>query len=191
MCSCRTLHPAVERAISPYPYTGWVAEAIRRLKYENETARASDLGRELVEAVRMIGPIDGLIPVPLHPRKLRARGYNQSELLAHSVSSTLGIPLTPIIQRTRHTEAQMTLGAEARRRNVAHAFACLDTDSVHPAARYALVDDVRTTGSTLAACAEALAAAGAQHIAVVTLAVDLDGARLEELRRMGLLRDPR
>ena len=189
-CACRDLHPAIERVISPYPYAGWVATAIRRLKYENERARADHLGQELVEAVRAIGPgpIDGLIPVPLHPRKQRERGYNQSELLARSVSEALDIPVTPMIQRTRHTTAQMTLGADERRQNVAHAFACIGETPPRPDARYVLIDDVRTTGSTLGACAEALVAAGIERVLVVTLAVDLQADRLEALRRTGLIR---
>jgi len=190
-CSCRELHPAIERAVSPYPYAGWIAEAIKRLKYENERARANHLGQELVEAVRSFGPepIDGLIPVPLHPRKLRDRGFNQSGLLAGAVSQTLGIPVTPMIQRTRHTTAQMTLGAEARRRNVAHAFAAIGVEPLRADARYVLIDDVRTTGSTLGACAEALVAAGTERVLVATLAVDLDAEQRAALRRMGLLRD--
>lgn len=188
-CSCRSVHPAIERAISPYPYAGWVAAAIRHLKYENEFARADHLGQELVDAVRQLEPIDGLVPVPLHPRKLRARGYNQSELLAQSVSAALGVPLTPMIQRTRHTTAQMTLGADERRRNVAHAFAFLGDARPTPGGRYVLIDDVRTTGSTLGACAEALVAGGVEHVLVATLAVDLDRRRLDGLREIGLIRD--
>jgi competence protein ComFC len=189
-CACRDLHPAIERAISPYPYAGWVGSAIRRLKYENERARADHLGQELVEAVRSLGPdpIAGLIPVPLHPRKQRERGYNQSELLARSISGALGVPVTPMIQRTRHTTAQMTLGADDRRRNVAHAFAFIGHAPPVADARYVLIDDVRTTGSTLGACAEALVAAGIERVLVATVAVDLRAGQLEALRRMGLIR---
>lgn len=188
-CSCRDLHPAIERAVSPFPYVGWVAEAIKYLKYENESARAEHLGAALADAVRLLGPIDGLVPVPLHTRKHRARGYNQSELLARSVSVELGIPLIPMIQRTRPTTAQMTLGADERRRNVAHAFAWIGEACPLPAGRYVLIDDVRTTGSTLSACAEAMVAGGVGHVLVATLAVDLDRAQLDVLRRRGLLRD--
>ncbi|MGC4106335.1 MAG: ComF family protein [Thermomicrobiales bacterium] len=188
-CACSDLHPAIERAVSPYPYAGWVAEAIRHLKYANETARADQLGRELIEPIRSLGPVDGLIPVPLHPRKLRERGYNQSELLARSVSEALDVPMLSMIQRTRHTTAQMTLDAEARRKNVAHAFAYLGESPPKPDARYVVIDDVRTTGSTLWACAEALVAAGIERVLVATLAVDLTAERLDALRRMGLIRD--
>lgn len=187
-CSCRTLHPGIERAISPYPYTGWVAEAIKRLKYEQEFDRVRDLAQHLIEPVRLLGTLDGIIPVPLHPRKFRERGFNQSELLARAVSEALGIPLLPMIQRTRHTTAQMTLGAADRQRNVAHAFA-FTGPSVDPQGRYVLIDDVRTTGSTLGACAEALSAGGVAHLTVATLTVDLDAERLDILRRQGLIRD--
>lgn len=187
-CSCRTLHPAIERAVSPYPYTGWVATAIRRLKYEQEFARAPDLGQHLIDPVRSLGPLDGIVPVPLHSRKLRERGFNQTELLGRVVAEALNVPLIPMIQRTRHTTAQMTLGASDRRRNVAHAFTFIG-ESVAPDGRYVLIDDVRTTGSTLGACAEALAAGGVAHVLVATLTVDLDAERLDALRRRGLIRD--
>lgn len=187
-CSCRTLHPAIERAISPYPYTGWVANAIRRLKYERESARAQDLGQHLIEPVRALGPLDGIVPVPLHPRKYRERGFNQTELLGRVVSDALNVPILPMIQRTRHTTAQMTLGANDRRQNVAHAF-MFAGESVVPDGRYVLIDDVRTTGSTLGACAEAMAAGGIAHVLVATLTVDLDAERLDVLRHRGLIRD--
>ncbi|MGC4191633.1 MAG: hypothetical protein QM589_10780 [Thermomicrobiales bacterium] len=159
------------------------------MKYENESARADHLGQELVDVVRLLGPVDGLIPVPLHPRKQRERGYNQADLFARAVSTALDVPLTPMIQRTRHTTAQMTLGADDRRRNVAHAFAFVG--NAPPAGRYVLIDDVRTTGSTLGACAEALVAGGFDRILVATVAVDLDSDHLDALRRMGLVRDGR
>lgn len=105
---------------------------------------------------------DLLVPVPLHPRRLRERGYDQALELARPLGKALGIPLRADgLRRVRATAAQSTLGAVARRQNVRHAFVA--APGAWPG-RVALFDDVMTTGATLAACARALRQAGVGRV---------------------------
>lgn len=112
-----------------------------------------------------------LCPIPLHRRRHAWRGFNQSELLAAGIASAIGVPLVPLLQRTRYTSPQKNLRASARAHNVADCFA-LDpahAQKIH-GAHIILVDDVYTTGHTLAAAAQILFQAGAKHVTYVTLA---------------------
>lgn len=129
--------------------------AIHSLKYRNHQVVAAALGQVLCQAYRRYGlAADVLVPVPLHPSRLRQRGYNQSELLAREAGRCLGVPVNArALLRTRHTRSQMTLGASERHQNVFNAFQCSPELSGQTVV---LVDDVCTTGSTLDACAAAL-----------------------------------
>jgi ComF family protein len=112
---------------------------------------------------------DLVLPVPLHPSRERQRGYNQAALLARQFGQLSGIPVAEnVIVRVRPTISQMTLDAEARRRNVMGAFQCIDRQIEE--GHLLLVDDVCTTGSTLDACACALYEAGAASVQALTLA---------------------
>jgi ComF family protein len=114
-------------------------------------------------------PGEVVIPVPLSPQRLRERGYNQAGLLARGFAELAGLRYAPEgAGRVRHTASQVGLSAEQRRANVAGAF---EGRPRFVAGRAViLVDDVRTTGATLEACAEALRAAGAASIWGLTLA---------------------
>ncbi len=138
---------------------------------------AAPLGRLLVSAIPRDQSFDIVAPVPLHWRRRLARGFNQSELLARAVARRYGLRPIGILKRRRWTAVQAGLTHARRRANVAGAF-------VAPAKavrgrRVLLVDDVMTTGATLAACAGALKRAGARYVAVLTLArVDRRSAAL-------------
>ena len=148
-------------------YGGPLAEAIQRLKYQGRTDLAPVLGALLVRAaLDHGGEVDRVIPMPLHPARLRARGFNQATLLARPVARALGVSLdTRTLRRVRDTSSQAGLERRDRLRNVRGAFAA----RVDRPGRVLLIDDVRTTGATLTAAASALLAAG--HLRVQTLAL--------------------
>ena len=147
--------------------------AIHGFKYRHRTALAEPLAR-LMEGELRRRPlhVDLLAPVPLHPRRLAERGYNQSEILARELGTRLGIPAVHCLKRTRETVAQAGLKATARRANVRDAFGCADGAPV-AGLRVAIVDDVCTTGATLEDCARALREAGCASAWGMVVARDL------------------
>ncbi|MFQ3646644.1 MAG: ComF family protein [Anaerolineae bacterium] len=165
----------VQRTLSPFaglastaPHHGVLRDAIHSLKYSGNPAIAAHLSARLTSLVSTLGwKPSACIPVPIHRERQRKRRYNQSELLAQGLSMSLGIPtLTEALQRERDTQPQVGLTSTERMRNVADAFRC--------ATRFhgetlLLIDDVCTTGATLAACAEALLLAGAGQLYAVTV----------------------
>jgi competence protein ComFC len=110
--------------------------------------------------------------VPLHPTRLRQRGFNQSLLLAQQAGGLLGVEVKEALIRTRRTDAQVNLGAEQRMTNVAGAFAVQPHVPV-AGLSVVLIDDVVTTGSTLSSCAEALINAGASSVKAASLAREM------------------
>jgi ComF family protein len=174
---CRPLlEPAPHTANDPhrdaFVYGGPVRDALHRLKYEGASEVASALARLLREPAQgFAGLIDCLTVVPLHPRRLRERGYNQSALLARPIARLLGVPFLPrLVTRLRDTEAQVGKKAHERRAQLARAFRA--TPRVRGKA-VLVVDDVRTTGATLAAVCAALELAGARQLFTLTLAAAL------------------
>jgi ComF family protein len=150
-------------------YRGAIVRAVRRFKYGERPDLAGPLGRMLGEAARGL-VADVVVPVPLHPRKLRARGYNQAALLAGAVARLLAVPLDArMLVRTRDTSAQAQLDRGERLRNVDGVFRARAPGNVR-GRRVVLVDDVCTTGSTLRACRDALLAAGAAVVTPLVLA---------------------
>jgi len=158
-------------------YRGEVEDWIQRFKYPAPglaglDARPLVLVESLVAAAagRVPGPRPLLVvPVPMHPRRQRARGFHPAGVLARAAARRLGVPVAPgALVAVRETASQTGLDRAARRRNVRDAFA--------PRAGFAaprvvaLVDDVATTGATLAACARALRRAGARRIVAVCVA---------------------
>jgi ComF family protein len=151
-------------------YGGALATAIRRFKYEDCAYLSRPLGALLRAACRS-GDVqaDLVVPVPLHPRRLAERGYNQSALLSAHVALELRTSVAArAIVRTIDTAAQAELSRGARRANIRHAFRVRSAVPVRGRA-IALVDDVMTTGATLAACASVLLDAGA--VAITSLVV--------------------
>jgi ComF family protein len=115
---------------------------------------------------------EALVPVPLHAARLRQRGFNQSLLLAQHAGRLLGIEVKDALIRTRRTDAQVNLGSEQRKINVAGAFAVQPRLPV-AGLSVVLIDDVITTGSTLSACAKALRSAGATSVTAASLAREM------------------
>ncbi|MBV9121212.1 MAG: ComF family protein [Chloroflexi bacterium] len=145
-------------------YDGAVRLAIHRLKYNGQRALAEPLGDYLSSVAEDAGlTADMIVPLPLHPRRLRQRGYNQSELLARRAGQRLGLPVARAAIRNRDTADQIGLSRRQRQDNVRGAFACCDPDAVR-GKRLLLIDDVCTTGSSLFACAAPLLRAGAGEV---------------------------
>lgn len=152
-------------------FGGALANALKRFKYEERADLARPLGHLLRRAVIDAGvQAHVVVPVPLHPRRLAERGYNQSALLARAVASHLELPFAPrALKRRRQTAQQARLGRAERLANMAEAFDVRDKRVVE-ARTILLVDDVLTTGATLLACREALVRAGAADVQSVCLA---------------------
>ena len=148
-----------------------MATAIGRLKYEDRADLAPLLGRSMLRASESLrGAVDLVVPVPLHPRRLADRGYNQAALLAAPVARSLGVGLAPqALARHRDTPRQASLDRERRIVNVAGVFTARERSRVR-GARVLLVDDVRTTGVTLEGCAAALHDAGVSAVLALVLA---------------------
>ena len=152
---------------------GVVREMVHRLKYGKELWLGRILAgwmREGLDDPRLEGWVpDALVPVPLHPRRLREREFNQAELLSQELSQVSGIRTLPALARCRYTTTQTQLDREGRRQNLRDAFIPgKNTDVTN--LNLLLVDDVLTTGSTLDACAAALLEAGARSVRALTAA---------------------
>ena len=111
-----------------------------------------------------------LVPVPVHRKRYRERGYNQAELLAKELSWRLSIPVKMVLSRVEDTQAQKKLGYEARQKNAAGAFMARDCKGM---GNLLLVDDIYTTGATAQACTEALLAAGAGKVWLLNMAIGI------------------
>jgi ComF family protein len=151
-------------------HAGRLRDAVHALKY-NTPAIADPLGERLTETLKQLPwEIDILVPVPLHASRRAERGYNQSQRLCEVVSAFTGIPCLPdAIERYRDTGHQVGLDKKERQQNVADAF---KADFMQVAGKRLLIlDDVRTTGATLSACANAARAAGSAALYGLTVTV--------------------
>src|SRR5258706_4256199 len=165
--ACLQRAPPFASALAPFQFGGAVARAIRRMKWGNLPELARPLGRLLVGRFAPRG--DVVVPVPLHPRRLRGREFNQAALLALEAPRATGPPVrVDALHRVRDTPAQSALGPAERRANVRDAFRAR-AERVRGLV-VTLVDDVMTTGATAEACARALLDAGAQEVRVLTVA---------------------
>jgi ComF family protein len=170
---CRRGLSPFARGASLGPYEGPLRVVIHELKYRGRRRAAAQLAQRLDREPRVqdvLAGADALVPVPLHPRRRRERGFNQAELLAAEVGRRGAVPVcTGTLVRRTDTASQAGLTAARRRANVAGAFAVRRRSRV--AGRViVLVDDVYTTGATARACARALRAAGAAEVRLLTVA---------------------
>lgn len=157
------------------PFAGPVRASLHDLKYAGERRLAEPLGRAVARRWVRVGiGADVVVPVPVHAERERRRGYDQAALIAVVAARELGLPLVRALERVRSTVAQFELGRDERAANVAGAFRVRPApDGPDPrvlGAWVLLVDDVVTTGSTLAACAAALEAAGARAVSAIAVA---------------------
>jgi ComF family protein len=170
---CLRKPPLYERLDAPYAYEGALATAILRFKYGAMGRAAGALGPLLADfAAGWLGAASDplVMPVPLHPKRLRQRGYNQSLLLARHVAARLSAELDyTSLKRPKHTPPQAGLNREERRKNMKGAFVLARPQSVE-GRTVLLVDDVATTGETLNECARILKKAGCSRVLCLVLA---------------------
>lgn len=175
LCSgCTGRQWAIDGIRSPFRFGGLIREAIHQLKYQNLRVLALSLAR-LLSDYYITDPVPGeiLVPVPLHQKRMKERGYNQASLLAKELGSLTRVPLVEdCLVRKQYTPSQTkTRMVEERWSNVAHAFTC--RDGRLQGKQVLLIDDVCTSGATLNACAAALKEAGATSVWGLVLAQEI------------------
>jgi ComF family protein len=155
------------------PFNGPVRRLLHGLKYAGELRAVEPLASAMAERWRRAGAGgDTIVHVPVHGERRRDRGYDQAERLASVTATLLGLPHVAALERTRATTAQYQLGRSSRAANVRGAFrlsAVLPPRAV-AGHWFVLVDDVATTGATLAACADVLLDGGALGVSALTVA---------------------
>lgn len=170
---CAAVTPSYDHVRAAAHYEDPLRSALLGFKHGDRTDMAAGFARLLSRAGReLLDRADVIAPVPLHPRRLWRRRYNQSALISEMLAATHGIAGAPdLLLRKRQTRSQGGLSATARRRNVRGAFTV--TDRYRPAVsgqHVVIVDDVFTTGATVEACARALKLAGAATVSALVVA---------------------
>jgi len=170
---CRRGRQVFAAGCSLGPYEGSLRVVIHELKFRHRRRAAARLAELLLEGEatrRLLATSDVLVPVPLHPQRLRERGFNQAALVARELGRRTGVPCCDdALVRRLDTTPQAGLSAAARRRNVREAFAVKRKASV-AGKTVTLVDDVVTTGATAGACGRELVAAGAREVRLLSAA---------------------
>jgi ComF family protein len=157
----------ISRASAIGPYEGTLREILHALKYEGRRSVAPQLSEMMAtDGAEILRTADFVVPVPLHPRRERERGFNQADDLARG----LGLPVVRALRRERPTAPQVGLSREERAANVHGAFIHCGEDPFQQPPVIVLVDDVMTTGATLEACARVLKSAGAADVRALTAA---------------------
>ena len=153
----------VSRLLVPWRYDGPVRGLVLDLKLRGARSAAGPLVEAMAALVHEQGLLGSALTwVPARPADIRRRGYDHATVLAQGLSTALGLPAVPLLRKTGRVVDQAGLGAAQRRKNLAGAFSSASTT-----ASVVLVDDVITTGATVAACAKALRGAGAERVEAV------------------------
>ena len=159
-----------------FDYDDTVGALLHHAKYRGKKSLAFDLGGRMANLLppALFDGLDALVPLPLHPSRLRQRGYNQALCLARGIAAVHDLPiLEKSLQRIRKTPPQINLDKKRRLKNMAHAFAMVKSwaDAIR-GKRLLLIDDVVTTGASTTAAAHTLLDAGAASVSVLSLARD-------------------
>ena len=171
---CRQRQTEIDGIRSPFRFDEVIRKAIHQLKYRNLKAISPCLAELLADYLRSNSlPGEALVCVPLHPRRLRERGYNQSSLLAVELGGRIDLPvIEDCLVRVKQAQPQVrAVDVEERRRNVADAFVCRDENV--GGKQIILIDDVCTSGATLESCAADLKSKGAASVWGLTLAREI------------------
>lgn len=169
--TCYSQRYEIDGIRSPFRFEAVIRQAIHQFKYRNLRVIAEPLANLLGDYLTAHSiPREVLVPVPLHRKRLRERGYNQSELLSRELSKLIGLPVVAdCLARERHAPPQVrATSVNERQNNVANAFTCRDRRLKDK--KVLLIDDVATSGATLEACAITLKAAGTSSVWGLTLA---------------------
>jgi len=172
MCPhCEGLAPAFREGRTCVLLKGPTRSLVHTLKYHHGLYVLEDMARLFARSPGLAEWAKDaiLVPVPLHPRRERERGYNQSRLLAECLAGVIGGAETAnLIERVQDTVSQTHHDKRARRANLKNAFALAEGAPINPVRHYILIDDVFTTGSTLNSCARVLRRAGCLNLDVIT-----------------------
>lgn len=162
---CLQYPPSYQRTVAAYVYAFPIDKLIQAMKFSEALPLVPALADGLLEQITLLP--DGIVAMPLHPERIKERGFNQSQLLAQRLAKKLNIPLLDICQRVRNTTPQSTLAWDERRKNLHQAFHCTgEIEGKH----IAIVDDVMTTGASMEALASTLLQAGATEISAWAIA---------------------
>jgi ComF family protein len=175
LCSnCIDWKADIDAIRSPFRFEGVIRKAVHEFKYKNLRAIAGQLAHFLGDYLTE-NPIhyEVLVPVPLHDKRLKERGYNQSALLAKELNRLTGLPVneTCLVRNVYNVPQAKTRNVEERRQNVIGIFSCVNEDLFEK--KVLLIDDVTTSGATLNACASALKGTGATSVWGLALAREI------------------
>jgi ComF family protein len=172
--ACTAWKTQIDGIRSPFKFDGVMREAVHQFKYKNIRTLSHPLGALLARYyINYPLPAEVMVPVPLHPKRLKERGYNQSSLLAQELSKIINLPVENdcLVRKKFIIPQAQTKSIEERRRNVVEAFYCIDS-KLH-GKQILLIDDVSTSGATLDACTIALKLAGARSVWALVLSREL------------------
>ncbi|MFQ5646949.1 MAG: phosphoribosyltransferase family protein [bacterium] len=171
--NCRPVNPRADRTASLFFYDDALKEAIPLFKYRGHTRIGRVLARRMAESLDTypeMAALDGIIPVPLHPARLRERGFNQSVILARAISRRFDLPLlSNLVKKTGNVHSQVGLSRSERKRMIKGSFAVAKGESVKNG-RFLVVDDVLTTGATSSEICKVLKKSGAAYLWFYSLA---------------------
>ena len=171
---CAPLRPAFGQGRTAVLYRGPVRSLVLELKYHQGLQVLPDLVAIFARSTEVLAHVRGasLVPVPMHPRKERERGYNQTGLIAAALVEAAegAVDIQWLLRRELDGGTQTAHGRDARATNLKNAFALVPGVVIKPEHRYILLDDIFTTGSTLNACAHVLRRGGCMNLDVVTFA---------------------
>ncbi len=169
--ACRQAAPGFDRLNACFAYNGIAQQLIQQFKYQGRAYLAQTMARLMFTVINKdsVSVFDALVPVPLFPTRLREREFNQAQVLAECLAAETGVPVLPVLARTKNTRSQATLRESDRPANVQGAFRVIPDQDLD-GQRLLLIDDILTTGATASEAANALKEAGAGHVAVLAFA---------------------